>query len=228
MSNKKEIEPQELLTDGEAAGKQITKNIWLAPDGKYRWVYEFNMLKNPTILISVVRVLLLAFGIVMALMLTVQLTEGVMGTFEEYWGFYKGMLILLGVLLFLAVVAYLIVAKSFGWSYFVLITMDEEFVQNRYMKQTFEKAQALGWLTALAGLAAGNLTTAGAGLVSATRDTSTSEFAYVRKVKAVRRRQVIYVNQLLGHNQVYAEPEDFDFVRNWIADHCPNAKIRGH
>ncbi|MBR6704421.1 MAG: hypothetical protein IKI82_03235, partial [Lachnospiraceae bacterium] len=137
-------------------------------------------------------------------------------------------LILLSVLLFLSVIAYLIVAKSFGWSYFVLITMDEEFVQNRYMKQTFEKAQALGWLTALAGLAAGNLTAAGAGLVSATRDVSASVFAYVRKVKAVRRRQVIYVNQLLGHNQVYAEPEDFDFVRNWIADHCPNAKIRGH
>ncbi len=217
-----------MLPDGQTDGTQVTKNIWLAPDGKYRWVYEFNMLKNPTILISVVRVLLLAFGILMACMLALHLIEGVMTSFAEYWGFYSGMLILLGVLLFLSVIAYLIVAKNFGWSYFVLITMDEEFVQNRYMKQTFEKAQALGWLTALVGLVAGNPTTAGAGLISATRDTSTSEFAYVRKVKAVRRRQVIYVNQLLGHNQVYAEPEDFDFVRNWIADHCPNAKIRGH
>ena len=226
MSNKKEMAPQELLTDGEA-GTQITKNIWLASDGKYRWVYEFHMLKNPTILISVIRTMLLAFGIVMALMLSVQLLEGVMTTFEEYWGFYKGMLILLGVLLVIAVIAYLIVAKVFGWNYFVLITMDEEHVENRYMKQTFEKAQALGWLTAVAGLAAGNLTTVGAGLVSATRDTSASVFAHVRKVKSVRRRQVIYVNQLLGHNQVYAEPEDFDFVRNWIADHCPNAKVRG-
>lgn len=227
MRNKEEIRSQAMLPDGQTAGTQVTKNIWLAEDGKYRWIYEFDMRKNPTILISVLRVLLLAFGILMAGMLALHLIEGVMTSFAEYWGFYSGMLILLGVLLVLAVIAYLIVAKSFGWSYWVLITMDEEGVVNRYMKQTFEKAQALGWLTALAGLAAGNLTTAGAGLASATRDVSASVFAYVRKVKAVKRRHVIYVNQLLGHNQVYAEPEDFDFVRNWIADHCPNAKVRG-
>ena len=227
MSNKEEIRSQTMLPDGQAAGTQVTKNIWLAGDGKYRWIYEFDMRKNPTILISVLRVLLLAFGILMACMLALHLIEGVMTSFAEYWGFYSGMLILLGVLLVLAVIAYLIVARSFDWRYWVLITMDEEGVVNRYMKQTFEKAQALGWLTALAGLAAGNLTAAGAGLTSATRDVSSSVFACVRKVKSVRRRQVIYVNQLLGHNQVYAEPEDFDCVRNWIADHCPNAKVRG-
>ncbi|MBO4872949.1 MAG: hypothetical protein J5496_06005 [Lachnospiraceae bacterium] len=211
----------------EVTGTQVTKNIWRGDDGKYRWIYKFDMRKNPTILISVLRVVLLAFGIVLLFMLVAHLIEGVMTSFEEYWHFYRWMLVLLAVLLVLAVIAYLIAAKIFGWSYWVLITMDEEGVESRYMKQTFEKAQALGWLTAVVGLAAGNLTTLGAGLVSATRDVSTSVFAYVRKVKAVKRRHVIYVNQLLGHNQVYAESEDFDFVRSWIADHCPNAKVRG-
>ena len=39
MSKDFEREPQELLTDGKAAGTQVTKNIWLAEDGKYRWIY---------------------------------------------------------------------------------------------------------------------------------------------------------------------------------------------
>ncbi len=208
-------------------GTQVSKNVWLAQDGKYRWVYEFDMLKNPTILISVMRVLLLAFGIIVGAMLVMHLAEGIMTTFEEYWHFYGGMLILLGVLLVLALIAYLIVAKSFGWRYMVLFIMDEEGLENRIMKQEFQKAQAMGWLTAVVGLAAGSLSTAGAGMLSATRDRSFSVFTAVRKVKAVRRRNVIYVNHLFQHNQVYAEKEDFDFIFRWIAEHCPNAKIKG-
>lgn len=38
--------------------------VKLYPDGKYRWVYEVPMLKNPTILIDVFKVLGISFGIV--------------------------------------------------------------------------------------------------------------------------------------------------------------------
>lgn len=41
----------------------------------------------------------------------------------------------------------------------------------------------------------------------------------------VKSRHVIYVNQVLGHNQVYADDADFDLVRNHIVEHCPNPKI---
>ena len=207
-------------------GAQVTPGVYFCSDGKYRWIYEFDMRKNPTILISVWRVLLLAFGIVMGLMLITQLIEGVMTTFQEYWDFYKWFLVVLGVLMVLAVLAYLVVAASFGWKYVVFFTMDETFVENRPLKAQAEKAKALSWLTVFAGVAAGNIGTVGQGLVAASRETSISVFASVRKVKAVRRRHVIYVNQLLGHNQVYAEDADFAFILDFIASHCPKAKIR--
>ena len=218
---------EELITATELPGTPVTKNICLGSDGKYRWVYEFKMLKNPTILITTVKVMILAFAIVMGAMLIFHLCEGVLDSFEEYWNFYKWMLVLLGVLLVISVIAYLVVAANFGWKYLCLFTMDENGVENRQMKQQFDKAQAMGWLAFAVGIAGGNYGAAGAGLVSTTRDCSTSDFHFVRKVKSVKRRQVIYVNQLLNHNQVYAEPEDFDFVRDWIVSHCPRAKVRG-
>ena len=100
-------------------------------------------------------------------------------------------------------------------------------VELMQMQKDFQKSQAIGWLTAAAGLATGNIGRAGTGILTAARNSSSSEFRHVRKVKAVRMRHVIYVNQLLGHNQVYAEDADYEFVREFIVAHCPNAKIIG-
>lgn len=44
--------------------ESINNRVKLYPDGKYRWVYEVPMLKNPTILIDVFKVLGISFGIV--------------------------------------------------------------------------------------------------------------------------------------------------------------------
>ena len=211
----------------EITGEKVSENVYLCPDGKYRWYFEFDMLKNPSILITVCKVILLAYGIVMAAMMLLQFAEGTFRNVAEFWDFYRGFVILLAVLLALAVVAYLIVAASFGWKYMVLLTMDDEEVEQCPMKKEFDKAQAIGWLTAAVGLATGKVGMVGTGVLVASRNSSTSVFEHVRKVKAKRSRNVIYVNQLLGHNQIYAEDADFDFVRDYIVAHCPNAKIRG-
>ena len=44
-------------------GEKVTENVYLCPDGVYRWVYEFPMLKNPAILFTVWRVLLMSCAI---------------------------------------------------------------------------------------------------------------------------------------------------------------------
>jgi hypothetical protein len=215
--------------DVKIEGRRVTENICLCPDGKYRWIYEYEMLKNPTILITVMKGLLLSFGIVAGFMVLINLIGGDFRYWNrsDYLSFFKGFLIFLLVMLALGAVSYLILAAIYGWSYQVLLTMDEDGVELRQMKKDFQKSQAIGWLTAAAGLATGNIGRVGTGILAATRDSSTSVFQHVRKVKAVRSRHVIYVNQVLGHNQVYAEEADFDFVRNFIVEHCPNAKISG-
>jgi len=227
MPAKAGYEVQESNVQGDnLQGERVTENIYLCPDGKYRWAYEYHMLSNPTILITVWKVLALSFGIVMLFTLLVSLGDIMRYGWEDFSGFFGGMLLLLLFLMALGVVAYIIVAAVYGWKYMVLFEMDENRVVHTQMQKQVKRSEAIGLLTALVGAASGNLTTMGIGMISSARTTSISSFEKVKKVKGSRMFHTIKVNELLEHNQVYAEEPDYDFVYNWIATHCPNAKIR--
>lgn len=196
-------------------GEKVTENIYLCPDGVYRWVYEFPMLKNPTILFTVWKVLLVSCAICLVLVgVPILFTEGLGGLLGLPKGIGAGALVLIA----LSIPAYVILAAMYGWKYVVLFEMDDEKVRHIQMEKQFGKAEALGWLTVMAGLASGNLTAAGSGMLSATKNTSTSYFADVKQVKANRAMHVIRVNQLLNRNQIYAEDADFDFVLQYIQE----------
>lgn len=196
-------------------GEKVTENIYLCPDGVYRWVYEFPMLKNPTILFTVWKVLLVSCAICLVLVgVPILFTEGLGGLLGLPKGIGAGALVLIA----LSIPAYVILAAMYGWKYVVLFEMDDEKVRHIQMEKQFGKAEALGWLTVMAGLTSGNLTAAGSGMLSATKNTSTSYFADVKQVKANRAMHVIRVNQLLNRNQIYAEDADFDFVLQYIQE----------
>lgn len=207
-------------------GRMVTENICLGPDGCYRWVYELNMLKNPTILITVWKVLGIAFGAVYLFDILISLATDSMYGLEGFWGITRMFLILAAVFLGISIAAYLIVAAVYGGKYVILFEMDEKQVKHIQMPRQYKKAQVLGLLGVLAGLVSGNPAVTGGGLAAAARSSTTSVFVNVAKVKARRQRHVIYVNQLLNRNQVYAEDPDYEFVRSYIAQRCVNAKIR--
>ena len=202
----------------EFDGRKVTENIWLCPDGVYRWVYEYPMLKNPTIRFTVWKVRLLSCAICIVLV-------GVPLMFTEGPGALLGLGKSLGgaalILLPLSILGYAILAASYGWKYMVLFEMDDEEVRHIQMKKQVKKAEAMGWLTAMAGLTAGNLTAAGSGLLAASKSRSTSVFAHVKKVKPNKAMHVIRINETLEHNQVYADGEDFDFVLQYILERVP-------
>lgn len=208
----------------EQTGKQITENIWQGTDGVYRWAYEYDMLRNPGIMFTVWKVLGISFGIVFLFITVLDLFEGF--TLEKLQGTGKLFLILAAVFLVISILAYLIVAWMYGWKYQVLFEMDEEQVIHRQLPKQYKRAEAVGWVTFFAGLMTGNAAMAGLGLHNASNNTSTSVFGAVKTVKIRPRLHTIHVNQLLEKNQVYAEDADFEFVKNYILEHCTGAKIR--
>ncbi|MBE6002681.1 MAG: hypothetical protein E7232_01130 [Lachnospiraceae bacterium] len=206
-------------------GERVTENIYLCPDGKYRWIFEFPMLKNPVILFTVFKVLGMSAAIIAIFMLLVDLIEDGSITPPET----DELMIAFWVILFfigVVIISYIILAAMYGFKYMVLFEMDEEKVVHIQMSKQFEKAQAIGWLTAMVGLASGRIGTAGTGMLAAARNTSTSDFVNVRQVIGNRWMRVIKVNKLLDHNQIYVEPSDYDFVFNYISQRCVNAKVR--
>ena len=203
--------------------EQVTANILRCADGKYRWIYDMNLLKNPTIFLLVWKI----FACILAgIFLFTTIVDFISWPGEFLASLLNGLRVFgwlfLGMTVLVAM-SCLIYAAMMGGKYSVLFEMDEEGVNHKQLTWQREKAERLSVLTIMAGFAAGNVTAMGAGM-NAARSEMYSSWDSVRRVKCRPRRGLIKVNGILRRNQVYAAPEDFDFVRDYILSHCPNLK----
>lgn len=191
-------------------------------DGKYRWVYELNMITNPVIFLTVFKIffwIVLIGWLVFGFFLYI-----IHGDWKGFLDMGKAMLIALAVLAVLTFLGVALVSALYGGKYVVLFEMDDKQVSHIQVPVQAGKAKKLGFLTALVGIAAKKPSVAGAGMLAAGKNASTSVFKSVRSVKARRRLHLIKVDQLLDKNQVYVRDEDFDFVYEFIKSRCPQAK----
>ena len=202
----------------------MSENIKKGDDGTYRWVYEFDMLKNPIILLTVLKIFFLVLAGMWVVFGLFRIgNDGFIGAFAAQT---KELLIPAVILFGLSIVAYIILACIYGWKYCVLFEMNETGIRHIQMEKQYKKAQAIGWLTAMAGAAAGKPGMAGTGLLAATKNEQATEFIKVKRMRSFRVFHTIKVSQRLEQNQVYAAPEDYDFVWSYITERCVNAKIR--
>ena len=201
------------------------KEIKLCEDGTYRWIYEFSMLRNPIILLTVLKIFVLVLvGMWLFFGLFSIKDEGFVGAYV----YEAKALILPAIILFvLSIVSYLILAGIYGLKYIVLFEMNEDRIRHIHMEKQFKKAEAMGWLTALAGAVANMPGISGTGLLAATKQETVSEFSKVKKMKVLRGVHTIKLDALLNHNQIYADGEDYDFVVEYIKARIPDtAKVR--
>lgn len=202
--------------------------VTLCEDGTYRWIYDFNMYKNPTILFTVYKVMFFSVAIVGILIFFFSLISGNLEwpPFKNFnWDNSKYGIIVMGFFLFvLPPIAYLIVAKIYGGKYMVLFEMDDNSITFHQMEQTFQKSQAISWVTGFLGAASGNLSMTGLSMVNATRQSMTSEYEKVRRIIPVKRRGLIKVNHRFLHNQIYVCQEDFDFVLSYLREKTAGGK----
>ena len=193
----------------------MSENIKKCDDGTYRWVYEFNMLKNPIIFLTVLKIFLLVLvGMWFVFGLCRVGDDGFVGAFVAQT---KELLIPAAILVGLSIVAYIILACIYGFKYCVLFEMNETGIRHIQMKKQYKKAQALGWLTAMVGIAAGKPGVVGTGLLAATKNEQATEFSKVKRMRSLRAFHTIKLDGLLNHNQIYAQPEDYDFVLDYIS-----------
>lgn len=200
-------------------------NIVVGPDGKYRWAFEFNMYRNPTILLTIWKIFAGIFAGIWIFLLALEASDGDLDAKNGFILTGVFVLALLGMLV-LSTAAYLVYALYMGGGYCVLFEMDDEGIIHRQLERQVKKAQAVSALNVLVGLATANPSQMGIGMLSARSELS-STFSKVRSVRANRRRGVIKVNEPLAKNQVYCEPEDFDFVLGHIVGRCRQAKVTG-
>lgn len=192
-------------------------------DGKYRWVYEMSLFKNPTLFILIWKIfffIVLGIFAFMMIMNAIEWSDFFPDMFLndlKICGYVvAGMTVLVGI-------SYLIYAAIMGGKYIVEFEMDEEGINHKQIAAQARKAEKLGEAVELAGALTGNLNMTAAGM-NAQRTEMYSEFSKVRKIKTSPRRGVMKLNAPFNHNQVYAVREDFEFVKDYILSRCVNVK----
>ena len=201
----------------------MSGDIKKSDDGTYRWVYEFNMLKNPMILLTVLKIFLLVL-VGMWIIFSI-LRIGNDGFFGAFAAQTKELLIPALILFGLSILSYIILACIYGWKYCVLFEMNETGIRHIQLEKQYKKAQALGWLTAMVGAAAGKPGAAGAGLLAATKNEQATEFSKVKRRRVFRAFHTIKLDSLLNHNQIYVESVDYDFVLDYISKRIPKKTL---
>ncbi|MBQ7499815.1 MAG: hypothetical protein IJT91_02870 [Clostridia bacterium] len=185
-----------------------------------------DLIKNPTVFLTVWKIfaviLIVIFSIMTihdAISFKDSLQRQLLNDLKFFAYFFIGMTVLvaLGCLLYPVI---------YGGRYCVIFEMDEKGVNHKQMPKQAKRAELVALLTVLAGIASGNVVTAGIGLASA-RTEMYSDFSKVRKIISRPRRRLINLNSFPDHNQVYASKEDFDFVLRYILANAPDAKFRG-
>jgi hypothetical protein len=202
--------------------RQVSPGVVMGGDGILRWVYEMNMWKNPTLVITIWKVLLLAAFVPACLIFFITLEDGIGSAFLAFVS-------IMGIVAFivtgLMLLAYPLVAVMNGGVYCVLFEMDDSCLKHIQMQNQFKKSQVLALIVSLAGVMTGNLQATAAGMLAGSKRSSLSRFEKVKSITVNEKRNVIYVNEQLEHNQVYADSADFGFVRDTIISRCKKAKV---
>ena len=201
----------------------LSERVSRCEDGKYRWLYELDMYKNPSIFYTVAKVvgicLLLPIGMIVFLGIRERqsLTDILMELAPVY--------VVIGILVLITGFSYWYVAHMYGGRYCAVYEMDEYGVEAKQIKKQFEKQKVIAEFAAWTAALTGNPGLMGSALYNMTNDSSYSEFRKVYSVRSFKGRDLIKVNSPFLFNQIYVGKEDFDFVENYIREHC--AKVKG-
>ncbi len=204
-----------------------SENITMCTDGKYRWVYELNLYKNPAIIKEVGRVIFISLVIVLALLFGFVIIDGI-GTLAEKLQYVAELAgILFAIFMVITVLGYLLYSYMMGGTYCALFEMDENGICNKAQEKHIKKAELISAITVIAGIASGRPGVVGTGLLAATRTSMYTRFDSVKELEILPKQHLIRLSETLNRNQVYAEDDDFAFVADFIRTRCRNAKVKG-
>ncbi len=193
----------------------------------YNWIYKLDMAGNRSLFRLICRIMVIITAVPVGFVILLVLKDILFGSPD--WTFIGEILLMLvGIIIVVALITqgcYYMLSKSYKGTYVMLFSMNDEGVT---FTQTDDQQQINRWIGMFssvasaashsASFASGSFITAGSGRV-------TTRFVRVRKIQVCRSDNLINVSTLLTRNLVYADDEDFDFVKDYIISHCPKAQV---
>lgn len=187
--------------------------------GKYRWLYEVDMYRNPSIFLTVVKVVGICLCLPVGLILFLELKAG--NSLPSILTNMKPLLLAILAVAIITVGTYWYVAHMYRGKYCAIYEMDGEGITVIQLQEQFEKQQVIARFATFAGALSGNIGLIVSGFLNMERNSVRSVFRNVYAVKGYRNRDLIKVNSPFLFNQIYVGKEDFNFVEGYIRSHCP-------
>ena len=204
-----------------AGGYPLPEGIELLEDGTLGWTYSQSLWSNPTILYTLLKVMMVAVLIVMVFIGGIGLMEYSFEISELLMiggGLAVGMTIL-------SLLGYAVYAAISGGKYNMLFFMNDTLVVHMAMPKEAKRGDRINDMAVLLGALTGNPTLTGMGMANYGRNTLESKFADVSSIVQDRSHDLIKVRAGLKFNQIYASPSQYDFVLSHIASHCPGIRV---
>lgn len=210
--------------------EQITSRVTLCPDGKYRWAYKVNLYRNPSILIDLLKIDVYIFLGMYVLFFIIGVCDGNIRirSWEDLWNnlWWEGKFFFCIAMFFIALCTfcYYIWARNDRY-YAAMFEMNEKGVLHAQMSSQVKKQELVSAIAAMTGVVANDPGPIASSILTSTFTAWNSEFRKVRHVKPVRRRHLIKVNELLTKNRIFVDdPEDYEFVLDYIRQRCPRVR----
>lgn len=184
-------------------------------NGAYRWECRVSTLSNPTVLIN----LMWTVGIIAALFLAIALIGWIAdGCDDDILGIFAFAVIGSVAVMLLFSVAWLILMRIKGPEAIAGYAMEENKIS--YITNSVRSGKR-----GIDHNEGGDALFADGGEAPKTYDSFSFDYAQVKKVKAVRPKNLIWVEVWMQKGTIFVPDGYFDFVYDHIVSRCPKAKI---
>ncbi len=201
-------------------------SITKGQDGKFRWQREINLLKDPTIVVTVLKITVLSTLVPLAVTIIAAMLEGSLA--KDLPWILRLFFMVVGIVTGLTAFGYYLVFVPFrGAAYPVVFEMDDKGINHLEMPKRQDRAALLAWLGILAGIMAGSPSAVGANLIASSRKQLYTDFKQVRKIHVYPKRNLIKLTASnMTRNLIFAPPGELQFVLQHIASRSPKASIK--
>lgn len=202
---------------------EYPSRVTLFDDGVYRWSYDMDMWHNRFMLKLVAKVL----GVICAALCAMFIL--LLGpTYIDLKALGIMALSVAGIYA-LALGIYAICALAMHGNYHLLFEMDDTAVALVQSAASKQRLSTLGIIATIASVASGDarLALRTGSTLAVANSVGTTRFSSVTRVKLYPESDVIFLREWFGMNQIYVNPDDYPFVRDFMLERVRDKAKRG-
>lgn len=193
-------------------------------NGEFIWHYNMNLFRDSSVFITLCKIMVLCTSFPYLLVIFLATIEGNFA--RDFLEISKVFVIIALFMIALSAFSYYIIYVPFhGSNYSIIYEMNANSIRFIESKKDTKKNELMSSIGIIAGIIAGNPTTAGANLLALSKSEMTTTFKHVNKIIIYKNQHMKLISSDLTRNLICYHKDDQTFLENYIIEHCTKAKV---